>query len=216
MSRAITEGIYVSGDRLPAERVIAESLGASRATVRNALRMLEKRELVRRRVGSGTFVLRGVGDERNIAEITSPLELIDVRLAVEPEIARLAVLHGNARDIREMMDVLAELERIGSDFDRFTELDVAFHLSLANATHNPLLVWIYREINSVRRHAQWHAVLDKVLTPQRMKEYNQEHRILFEMLRGRDADGAVKVITNHLVEAQRDLIGIQAIPARLS
>lgn len=207
LRQAIIEGVYATGDRLPAERDIAKSLGASRTTVRNALRMLEESELVRRKVGSGTFVLHGVREERGIAEVTSPLELIDVRLAIEPQIVRMAILHGTGRDMESMSEILAQLERTGTDREQFTKLDVSFHLSLASATHNPLLIWIYRQINAVRSHAQWNVVKDKVLTRDRIEEYNVEHRAIYEALRTRDAEAAVGLITRHLGDARRDLVG---------
>ena len=210
LRRAIVDGVYSYGDRLPAERELAESLGASRATVRNALRLLEENELVRRKGGSGTFVVHGAQAERDIAEVTSPLELMDVRLAVEPQIVRLAILHGNARDIDGLADVLDRLERVDADRDRFTELDESFHLALANATHNPLMVWLYRQINAVRNHKQWNAVKDKVLTAQRIAEYNAQHRAILDAMRARDSEAVVELITRHLGEARRDLVGAQS------
>jgi GntR family uxuAB operon transcriptional repressor len=211
LRRAITDGLYAYGDRLPAEREIARSFGASRTTVRNALRLLEERNFVRRKVGSGTFVVHSSGhDEREIADITSPLELMDVRLAVEPHIVRLAVLHGTARDIEAMAEALSELEQAGADRDRFTHWDQCFHMALANATHNPLMVWTYRQINEVRSHTQWNKVKDKVLTPARIADYNAEHRALFEAMQARDGEAAVGIINRHLAEARHDLVGVQA------
>src|SRR5262249_11412975 len=86
LRRAIIDGVYTYGERLPPERELACSLGASRATVRNALDLLEERSFIRRKAGSGTFVVHGQGrdrDERDVADVTSPLELMDVREAIE-------------------------------------------------------------------------------------------------------------------------------------
>lgn len=211
LRRAIADGVYAYGDRLPAEREIARSFGASRTTVRNALRVLEERNFVKRKVGSGTFVVHGSSqDEREIADITSPLELIDVRLAVEPHIMRLAVIHGTARDIGAMAEALRELEQGGTDREHFTHWDQRFHMALANATHNPLMVWIYRQINEVRSHTQWSKVKDKVLTPARIADYNAQHRALFQAMQARDTEAALDLINRHLAEARRDLLGVQS------
>ena len=211
LRRAITDGLYAYGDRLPAEREIARGFGASRTTVRNALRHLEERNFVRRKVGSGTYVVHSSGhDDREIADITSPLELMDGRLAVEPHIVQLAVLHGTGRDIEAMSEALTELEQAGADRDLFTQWDQRFHLALANATHNPLMVWIYRQINEVRGHAQWNKVKDKVLTPARIADYNTGHRALFEAMQARDAEAAAEIINHHLAQARRDLIGARS------
>src|SRR5713101_800309 len=61
LRRAIKDGIYSYGDRLPAEREMARSFGASRTTVRTALDLLEERNFIRRKVGSGTFVVHDRG-----------------------------------------------------------------------------------------------------------------------------------------------------------
>jgi DNA-binding FadR family transcriptional regulator len=210
LRRAIMDGVYDYGDRLPPEREIARRFGISRTTVRTALDLLEERNFIRRKIGSGTFVIHDRGDgEREIADVTSPLELMDVRQAVEPQIVRLAVLHGTARDIAALGEALRRLEQARADRERFTRCDQDFHMALANATHNPLAMWIYRQINEVRRHTQWSKVKDKVLTPARITEYNSQHRALFEAVAARDAEAAIELINCHLGEARRDLVGAQ-------
>jgi DNA-binding FadR family transcriptional regulator len=211
LRRAITDGIYSYGDRLPAEREMARSFGASRTTVRSALDLLEKRNFIQRKVGSGTFVVhdRG-GGEREIADITSPLELMDIRQAVEPHMVRLAVLHGTARDMEALAKNLRLLEQARTDREQFTRSDQEFHMAIVNATHNPLAVWIYRQINEVRQHRQWSRVKDKILSLARITEYNRQHRALFEAIAGRNAESAIELINRHLAEARRDLVGAQS------
>jgi DNA-binding FadR family transcriptional regulator len=211
LRRVIMSDAFVSGDQLPPEREIAQKFGASRTTVRNALRMLEDQQLIRRRVGSGTFVVYdGARGDEEIAEVTSPLELIEVRLALEPHIVRLAVVHGTARDMRTLVDLLAELEGCDEDREHFTDADQRFHLALAIATHNPLIVSIYRRINEVRGHAQWNKMKDKILVPSRIVEYNVSHRLIFEAVNRRDANTAAQLIAAHLQEARQDLLGAQS------
>jgi DNA-binding FadR family transcriptional regulator len=208
LRQAILEGSYAHGEKLPAERQLAEAFGASRTTVRIALAQLEDERLVVRRVGSGTFVNhRAPGDAEDIAELTSPLELIDVRLGVEPNMVRLAVLHATARDIDRMTELVGRMEESSADAESFTRWDEQFHLLIAESTHNPLMVWIYRQINAVRTHAQWNAMKDKVLTAPRIAEYNRQHRNLYEAIRVRDMDSAVAIVTNHLHYARRQLMG---------
>lgn len=208
LRRAILGGAYAYGDRLPPERELATAFAASRTTVRTALRQLEEEQMIARRVGSGTFVVHGSRHEdKDIAQVTSPLELIDVRLGVEPRIVRLAVMHATARDLDRLSEALDEADRSGTDTDHFTRWDQTFHLGLALATRNPLMVWVYRQINHVRGHSQWRAMKDKILTPQRIAEYNAEHRAIFDAIVARDADLAVDLLTRHLGEAHRDLVG---------
>jgi len=202
LRQAIVDGTYADGERLPAERDLARHFDASRSTVREALRRLEEMNLVTRRIGSGTFVTHlPPFKDSDIAEITSPIELIDVRLAVEPQMARLAVVNATARDIERMDDALGRVEKCGDDREDFSRADEAFHLALAECTRNPLMVWLYRQINDVRSHAQWDAMKDQILTRQRITQYNRQHRALYEAFRSRDAETAVRVITEHLERA---------------
>ena len=207
LRRAILDGAYLFGERLPAERQLAEAMKSSRGTIRDALRMLVEDKLVLRRPGSGTYVCyRAESDGDEVAEITNPLELIDVRRAVEPEMARLATINATARDFEAMAALLAELESSGGDANRFTKWDRLFHQLLANASHNPLMASIYRHINHVRGHAQWSAMKDKILTPERIAGYNRQHRELYEALCLRDSEQAVRIITEHLDRARGDLL----------
>lgn len=209
LRRAILEQGYGYGERLPPERHLATVYGASRSTVREALRQLEELHLVRRRVGSGTFVSYREGTEDvEIAEATSPLQLIEVRLAVEPQMTRMAVVNASARDLERMGEALRRVESIASDAEAFSRADEDFHLALAACSRNPLMLWLYRRINDVRGHAQWDGMKDQILGADRIAEYNRQHRALFDAIRSRDVEAAVRVITAHLDKARRDLMGV--------
>jgi DNA-binding FadR family transcriptional regulator len=208
LRQAIMEGGYAHGEKLPAERQLASAYGASRTTIRTALDQLETERLVTRKVGAGTFVnFRPQGDTEDIAELTSPLELIEVRLGIEPNMVRLAVLNATARDIERLTAAMARMEESSGDSESFTLWDEEFHQLIAEATRNPLMVWVYRQINAVRTHSQWNAMKDKVLTPGRIAEYNQQHSALYEAIRTRDIEAAVAIVTNHLHYARRQLMG---------
>lgn len=209
LRRAILDGDYGYRERVPSERELAAEYGAARGTVRSALKQLEDMNLVIRRPGSGTFVrYRGYADQEDIAEQTSPLELIEVRLSVEPFVARLAVMHANAQDIERMEEALLRVEASHGSPESFSRADESFHLTLAESTRNPLMVWIYRHINDVRGHAQWSVRKDKILTAERIAEYNAQHRALFSAIESRDTQGAVDIMTRHLEKARGDLLGV--------
>lgn len=208
LRQAIREGRYAHGEKLPAERQFAEAFGASRATIRSALIRLETERLVTRRLGAGTFVsYENPGDAEDVAELTSPLELIDVRLGIEPNMVQLAVLNATGRDIDRLANAIARMERASIDSESFTLWDREFHQLISEATRNPLMMWVYRQINAVRTHGQWTAMKDKVLTPARIAEYNQQHEALYEAIRSRDVEAAVGIITDHLQFARRQLMG---------
>lgn len=208
LRNAIIEGSFTYRERMPSERALAKQFGAARGTIRSALHQLEEMNLVTRRAGSGSFVCyRGYADHEDITELTSPLELIEVRLAIEPAMARLAVINANAQDLERMADTLHRVESAGADPELFSEYDESFHMALAESARNPLMLWLYRHINEVRGHAQWTARKDKVLTPLKIKQYNQQHRDLYTAISRRDVDEADKVLREHLTQAKADLLG---------
>ena len=209
LRRTILDGGWGHGERLPAERALAALFGASRTTVREGLRLLEAERLVERKVGAGTFVsidTAGAGDD--VAEITSPLELIEVRLTFEPQMSRLAVLNASVRDIDAIARALAALDEAGDVLERFTEADQGFHAGIAQATHNPLLIAFYAQIGRVRGHAQWSRVKDAVLTPAIIAHYNHQHREIFEAIASRDGERARRAMSAHLADARRHLMRV--------
>jgi DNA-binding FadR family transcriptional regulator len=209
--RAIETGVYADGDQLPPERQLALALGTARSTIRKALDQIEARGLVVRKVGSGTFVnysgpLQATGTE--IADLVSPLQLIETRFAVEPYMTRLACIHANRRDIDSFETVLQKIEGCGTDQDQFTQWDMEFHMQLARCSRNPLMLRIYHQINAVRAHAQWSRVKRAILTGDKIAAYNRQHRSVFEALAQRNVQGAVDIMTAHLEMARQDIMGV--------
>lgn len=208
LRRAIMLGDYVFGQKLPPERELSKVFGTSRNTIREALRQLEENRLIQRRIGSGTYVIHKIENDRDDAAIaTSPLELVEVRLSVEPHMTRLAAQNAGARDLERLNHALVKLEAIEDDPKKFSRADEAFHLCLAECTRNPLMVWLYGQVNEVRGNALWFEAREKILTRARIAEYNAEHRQLYELVRARQTDQAVKMISDHLERVRTDLVG---------
>ena len=209
LRRAIETGAYSEGDRLPPERQLAITFDAARSTVRRALDQLEKAGLVSRRLGSGTFAgsTATTGHANvDLADLISPLQLIEARLAVEPFTTRLAVLHATRRNLDDMEVALARAEATAGDKESFSRRDGEFHLLIARASGNPLLLSVYRQINQVRAHAQWDAMKETILTPEVIFDYNRQHRGIYDALHQRDAQLAQALITEHLEKARDDLL----------
>lgn len=210
LEQAITGGTYGYREQLPTERELALSYGASRTTIRKALTWLEDQKLVERRAGSGTYAsyerrLSG----QDIAERTSPLELIEVRAAIEPQMARLAVLHATARDLDRLQALVRDLfaAEEASDGERYGTADEQFHLAVASATSNPLLVWLYEQINIIRTHALWGEMRQKIITRENMRIYNEQHAAVVRAIQSRDAALAAETMVQHMEKARNDLIG---------
>ncbi len=207
---AIMNGEYVFNERLPSERDLAILYSVARGTIRTALEQLERARLVRKRFGSGTFVCYDSRFEHaDIAEETSPLELIEARLAIEPHIVRLVIMHANNREIRSLEEALDNVVRAHPDPNSFSSADEAFHLTLASCSRNPLLEWFYRRINDIRSHTQWNQRRHNILVPSKISFYNDQHTELVRHIIRRDMDGAVNMIVEHMHQAKKDLLGRQ-------
>lgn len=205
---AIISGDYSYNERLPSERDLSATYKAARGTVRAALQQLEEAKLVKRKFGSGTFVcFRHEFEQLDIAEETSPLELIETRLAFEPYMVRMVVMNANNRDLNRLEEALQQAVNTENDPNAFSSADEAFHLMLAACSQNPLMIWIYQRINDIRSHNQWSARKNYILTPEKIRAYNAEHISLLEAIRQRDHVRAAEIITTHLKQARQDLIG---------
>ena len=210
LRRAIETGAYAEGDQLPPERQLATSFGAARSTVRRALDQLERAGLVSRRLGSGTYVMAAAVTGRpgiDLSHEISPLQLIEARFAVEPFTTRLAVLNATRRNLEDMDTALGRAEAaLPADKDGFSKWDSEFHLEIARASRNPLLLAVYRQINEVRLHAQWDAMKQQILTPNVITEYNRQHREILNAFHKRDAQLAETLVKTHLDKARNDLL----------
>lgn len=210
LRRAIETGAYEQGERLPAERQLAQSFNTARSTVRRALDKLEQAGLVSRRLGSGTYVGTApetTGSLLDFIDGLSPLDLIDARAAVEPFTARLAAEHASAQTIEELEGVLAN-EAATHDQEEFAKWDGEFHLLLAQASANSFLIHVFRQINHVRLNAQWGAMKTNILMPEAIAMYNRQHRAILDAVEAHDPLLAHRRMTEHLECVRGDLLKV--------
>ena len=187
LKHRILEGQYEHEERLPAERNLAEEFNVSRGTIRSVLQILENQHLVTRQVGSGTYVShQEQTNQQEISSITSPLEMVEVRIALEPQIVKLAIANASYRDLEELRKALHQCEGCDGDVEKFARADTAFHMMLAQCSKNKLLYWLYERISEVRRYSQWRSMKAKLLTPKRMDAYNSQHRAIYDAIASRD------------------------------
>jgi GntR family uxuAB operon transcriptional repressor len=206
LRRRITTARYQRDERLPPERALADDYGVARGTVREALKMLEQMGLVERRAGSGTYVTyNNMAESRSVIETTRPLELVDARFAIEPQMVRLAVLHATERDLALAETHLVAMEN-GTDQRAFADIDEQFHLALADAAHNPMIKWMMQKCHEVRSHAQWNRMRTLTLNTAIINRYNRQHRAIVNAIRARDADTAAREMRDHLDTARRSLV----------
>lgn len=142
----IRENNYSPGDKLPTEAVFCERLGVGRNTVREALRLLESRNIVTVRHGSGTFLSekQGVADDPfgfSMVEDRKKLtrDLIQIRVILEPSIAELAAQNALPEDIKKLEEILLEIEALIASRQDYAEKDVEFHQQIARCSHNSVM-----------------------------------------------------------------------------
>jgi DNA-binding FadR family transcriptional regulator len=207
LRQRIVEGDYAYEERLPAERNLAQEFGVSRGTIRSVLQILEQQNMVERQIGSGTYVThRETTNQREITSLTSPVEMNEVRIAIEPQMVRLAIANASSRDLDELHEALRQCEECDSDPEKFARAETAFHMALASCSRNKLMYWLYERISEVRRNAQWRTMKAKLLTAERINSYNRQHRQLYEAIAARDTSSAVQLIKDHLYGVHDDLL----------
>lgn len=182
---------YNPGERLPPEREIAEMLDVTRTVVREALIMLEIKGLVEVRRGAGIYVLDSSGShntdspDANVCNDAGPFELLQARQLLESNIAEFAALQATREDIVKMRQALQLEEReLASSAPGSSESgDMQFHLAIAEATHNSMLVELFRQSWQWRENnpmwIQLHSHLDDSLY---RKEWLGDHKQILAAL----------------------------------
>lgn len=203
---AVAQGAIGPGGKLPTERELANRFELPRNTVRKTLAQLEAEGTITRHVGRGTFLADGGGFPADSIAHTSPAELMEARLRLEPAMAELIVINATPADFERMETCLDRAER-GATLDDFEVWDAALHQAMAAATHNRFMFRVFDMATAVRHQTEWGKLKDRVVTPERRLQYQQEHRAIVNALKARDADRARAAILAHLQHARRNLFG---------
>jgi len=204
----ISSGELAGSGRLPPERILAGDLGVGRRTLRKALSTLEEEGRIERRQGRGTYVSRRPGgrdhDLDQIFEHTNPIEVMEVRLAIEPVMARLASLRSSRCDI-ERLALLAEETRTAHDSASYERADAAFHRKIAEAARNTLFLSIYDALSDIRSEASWSNLGENAKCFKRQAIYARLHDELVEAIAARDGERAHQLMYSHLSDVQNHI-----------
>lgn len=211
----ITEGRLKPGDKLLAERELAEQFQVSRASVREAIRTLEMLGVIDIRPGEGTFVRGTETDDiiRPLAmflavERSSLLDMFEMRRIFETATARLAAERASHEELDQIENMLENMrERLNvQDPEKGEEFDAAFHYAVAEATHNSLLTKLFKTVseefakaNSVARRQLYH---DNIQNAQKIID---QHSEILEAIRSRSPQAASDAMLAHLIFAEDEL-----------
>lgn len=189
------------GDRLPSERDLAEQLGVSRTSVREAIIVLELSRVVEVRSGSGIYVSQGVADD--LAEAgPGPFEVLSARRMIESEVAATAARMANDKSIDAIMSALNDMERYYDDREKNEAADRAFHLSIARATGNGALIGVVEHLWE-QRGRLWSRMEHHFHTDELRAATLVDHRRILEAIVARDPAAARRAMRGHLERVTR-------------
>ena len=203
----IITGELSPGDRLPAERELAEKMHVGRGAVRESVKLLSERGLVDVRPGRGTFVSEPGGDA-----LVSSLErflklgpgsyddLLEIRQVVEVAIAGLAAQRANAKDLEDLGVTVARMDNSIESPVEFIDADLEFHLTLARATHNPVFPRLMDVFIDMLRTVQ----LENFRVPGAPGRGQVWHKKIYEATTAGDAQAASDAMRQHLNQVAGD------------
>jgi GntR family transcriptional repressor for pyruvate dehydrogenase complex len=197
----ISNGDLRPGQRLPSERELCEHFGASRSSLREALRCLSIVGVLNARVGEGTSVapdgkkfLKKIYEWRMVTERHDIENLLEVRMALEGLSAASTARHGAPEDIKALQKILEKMKTALDNEKAFAALDLDFHLRLANASRNTLV----SDLISLIRSQLVKALHKVLLLPHALPLSHQEHAAILNAIEQHDAEAARQAMRTHL------------------
>ncbi len=197
-----------TGERLPPERELAETLGISRRAVRRSLEHLELDGQIWRGRRNGTFWGRrpptvALGIERRLGR-ASPDDILEARLTLEPAIAALAATKASEADLDTIAIYMRRTAEAASD-DTWAQWDGAFHLAITEATRNEVFVALVTSLNASRAEGPWKRIRVAAMTAEKRRNSIAHHRTILEALRKRSAEDASRAMRRHLLSVQHHM-----------
>jgi GntR family transcriptional repressor for pyruvate dehydrogenase complex len=200
------------GAELPSESAIAEECGASRLTVREAVRTMQARGLLEVHRGRRPTVAypnaRPVGDFFASVIRRDPsrlLDLLEVRRALEVHISALAASHAGRGSVAAMRAALDAMRADPDDLDAVHAADVRFHESLAAASGNQLLNFLIEAMEAPLRASRLHSLRGHLDRGGSVADVIEQHARILDRVAARDAKGASAAMRDHLAQTARDL-----------
>lgn len=210
IDRRIQSGEIAPGERLPTERELAVSFGVSRAIVRAAIIGLVEAGKVHRHVGRGSFVMESprdsAGADGALFHVIAPAEMMDVRCILEPGMADLILLNANRADLDAIVNAAAKGE-FSQNAVEWNKVDDDFHMALARATHNRLIVSLYEAFSQTRQQGAWFRAKQKSVNSNLWRHFQAQHRAISAALVAGDREAAQKAIHEHIEEARANMRG---------
>lgn len=223
LEKYIAEGELKPGDRLPAERALAERLGVSRPSLREAIQKLASKNIVLTKAGGGTFISDAVEPSfvDPLLDILkknpeSRFDVLEARHAIEATAAWYAALRATDEDkehIRKCFDNMLNMHGNNDPMEE-AKADAEFHLSIVKASHNPVLLHVMRGLftllqSSISNNLDKLYTIPKIFTP-----LTHQHEDLMNMVIAGKPEKARLAAQNHLIFVEDSLHDIDKDIAR--
>jgi len=212
IKKTIMDGTMRPGDRLPPERELSTTFGASRIVIREALKGLEASGLVVIKPGSGVFVTAGSSKTMSDSlysllrmQNTSISEMTEARLIIEPNIARIAAERGTEADFQRLEANIRETHLILDEKRPSTPKNIEFHSILAEMTHNTVIDLTMQSLFNVLNAMFLDASHNRRRRVSISRKSLNQHRRILRALRERDPEKVYRLMLDHIVEIQGGL-----------
>jgi len=200
------------GDQLESVEQLAEIFAVSRSAVREALSGMRAMGLVEMRQGEGTFVTKF--DPSNFSlpvtagllmKIDDVKALYEVRKFLEVGAASSAAIHHDERDLIPLKEAIDEMINAKKDGDIVEEADIRFHLAIAKATHNQILISLMRSVSKITINVL-HDVREILIESDNSnRSLVDEHLLIYEAIKNRQPEEAQKYMLEHLSNVEKSL-----------
>jgi GntR family transcriptional regulator, transcriptional repressor for pyruvate dehydrogenase complex len=205
---SILKGTLKAGDQLPSERELALKFGVSRTAVREAVKALHEKGLVEAYSGRGTFITDGTTEAvrqsinlmMRIDQTEGSENLAEVRQILEPEIAALAATRIQEPQLVLMREAFTVMNDALQDPDAYIEADLDFHLALAEAAENPLILSLLDSIVGLLREQRIRIFFEDG-GPQRGQYH---HARILAAIERRDPETSRAAMRDHLQQVRED------------
>lgn len=208
VSEKIVSGEFPEGSLLPPERELCEAMGVSRTVVREAVKFLESRGLVRIERGRGTVV-----QEAQSGPVTENLklllrrrghvleDLLEVRQMFEVGIAGLAAARRTDANIAAMEQALQIMREKPGEPEGYIDADVEFHAEIARASRNPVVVALIEPLTDLLKESRTKSFSGTKMVKVRIGQ----HEAILDRIKAKDAAGAADAMRAHLIDTEKDL-----------
>lgn len=212
---AIYSGEFRLGDKLPSEQELCKIFQISRASVREALSGLTALGLIQSKAGGGYYV-KSTGSysalELMLDQQGNPLEILEARNIIEPEIVKVAARRREKKDLELLKKIVEHSRKIraggfAGPIEPFIRADMELHLAFARATHNDILISILERLLGYMKQRGWSELKKRVdRHPHLVNKYWAEHEAICESIRKSQPYKSFAQMRAHLLGITQDLL----------